>query len=127
MSVSLTTVGFIQATDSVTGSIAFKKLLSSLVTTGTVFSEAQNASVGNVLTAITLPVSPVQFLYLKNLHATQTITVTWTPTGGVSAIVQTLQPGSYLILGEAAVGGGITALSLQGSGAGTTYEMILGG
>lgn len=78
--------------------------------------------------AQTLPIATVQYIYLKNSHATQTIAVTLTPTGGASAIVNTLRPGDYIIISASAgAGSGFTALSLNASGAATTGEMILGG
>lgn len=77
--------------------------------------------------AITLPVSPCQFVYIKNLHASNTIAVSWTPTGGVTAIVNTLQPGGFILLTQPAAGSGITVLSLNASGASTPCEMFLGG
>jgi hypothetical protein len=69
----------------------------------------------------------VNFVYIKNNHATNTVTVTWTPNGGASAVVQTLEPGSALILSQAVTAAGITALSLQASGASTPVEYILVG
>jgi hypothetical protein len=119
--------GYVQATDSITGTVALKRLFQSLATTGTVFVESQGASVGSSPTAITLAVSPVQFIYIKNTHANQTITVTWTPNGGSSNPVVTLEPGSAIILVEATTGAGITALTLTGSGASTTYEFVYSG
>lgn len=120
--------GSIKASDSVSGTIALSKVLTALTTPGLTFSEAQSLSIPNSPTSISLPVSPTTFLYIKNLHATQTLTVTWTPNGGASNIVLTLQPGSWIAFGEAVLGtSGITALSVQGSGAATLIEYVLGG
>lgn len=127
MSITSSVAGTIQLTDSATNSTIYYKQLINLLMVGTSFLETQPASIGTSPTSITLPISPVQFLYIKNLHATQTLTVTWTPTGGASATVQTLQPGSIIILLEAATGGGITALTLTGSGANTNCELVLAG
>ena len=128
MSVSVTLSGSIKATDSVSGTIALSKVLTALVTPGTVFSEASGATVGTSPTALTIPVSPVTFLYIKNTHATQTLTVTWTPNGGASNAVITLQPGSFIAFGESVLGlSGITALTVVGSGASTSYEFVFGG
>jgi hypothetical protein len=128
LSVNVSITGSIKATDSVSGTIALSKVLTALITPGTTFSEASGGTVGTSPTSITLPTSPTTFVYIKCTHATQTLTVTWTPNGGASNIVVTLQPGSWIGFGEAVLGlSGITALSIVGSGAGTTYEYVLGG
>jgi len=119
--------GYIQATDSITGTVALKRLFQSLATTGTIFVESQGGSVGTSPTSLTLAVSPVQFFYIKNTHANQTLTITWTPNGGSSNPVVTLEPGSAIILCEVATGAGITAISLMASGASTTYEFLYSG
>jgi hypothetical protein len=129
MSVSLSNVGYMQVSDTTTGFVNLKKQFTSLLTTGTVFVEGQSitAATGGG-TTVTLPVSPVQFLYVKNLHATATLTVTWTPTSGFNAVVQLLEPGGWLMFGQAspAAGSGITALNLIGSAA-CTCEYVIGG
>jgi hypothetical protein len=128
MSISISLSGYIQATDSVSGTVALQKALSSLSNTGlTAFSEVQQGTFGSSPTSISLPVSPAQFVYIKNTHGTQTLTVTWTPNGGSSNPVVTLEPGSAIILCEVAAGAGITALSLTGSSSNTTAEYIIGG
>ena len=127
MSITATLAGNIQLTDSTTNATVFTKQLLALLMVGTSFTETNAASIGTSPTSITLPVSPTQFVYIKNLHATQTLAVSWTPTGGSSAVIQTLQPGSVVIFSELAAGSGITALSLTGSGAATTCEMVLAG
>lgn len=127
MSVTVGLNGNISVTDSTTGTTSLRKIFAALTTQGTVVSEAQSASVGTSPTAIGLPVSPTNFIYIKNLHATQTLTVTWTPNGGSSNPVLTLQPGSAIIVSENNLVSGITALTLTGSGAATTYEYILAG
>ena len=128
MSVTVSLTGSIKATDSVAGTIALSKVLTALSTPATNFSEASGATVGVAPTALTLPVSPTTFVYIKNTHATQTLQVTWTPNGGASNIVVTLQPGSFIAFGEAVLGlSGITALTVVGSGASTSYEFVLAG
>src|SRR5258708_4886231 len=110
MSVTVSLTGSIKATDSVSGTIALSKVLSGLVTVATGFTEAQSLSIGNSATPVVLPGSPVTFVYIKNLHATQTLTVTWTPNGGASNVVLTVQPGGYISFGETVQGlSGITA------------------
>lgn len=128
MAITLSINGTLQATDSTTGVIALSKLISGLATTGTVFSEAQTvtAATGGG-TTVSLPISPANFLYLHNLHQTNTIQVTWTPSGGASAIVLTLQPLAFIIFSQPAGSAGITALNLVGSASGTTAEYVIGG
>jgi hypothetical protein len=128
LSVTISLTGSIKATDSVSGTIALSKVLTALATPGTVFSDASGATVGTSPTAITLPVSPTTFVYIKCTHISQTLQVTWTPNGGASNIVVMLQPGSFICFGEVVQGqSGITALTVVGSGAGTSYEYVLGG
>jgi len=128
MSVTVSLTGSIKATDSVSGTIALSKVLTALSTVATSFSEAQSLSIGTSPVTITLPISPTTFLYVKNLHATQTITVTWTPNGGASATILTVPAGGFISFGETAQGvSGITALSIVASGATTPVEYVLGG
>lgn len=130
MAISVSVTGYITATDSLTGTTALSKALSNIANVGfTTFQEVQAGTFGTSPTSISLPVSPTQFVYIKNTHASNTLTVSWTPASGTSAIVTTLAPGSAIILLQAAVtsGGGITALSFTASAASTTAEYILAG
>lgn len=127
MSVSAQIVGSVNLTDSVLGNTPFIRQLGSLIFTGTVYTVGQSVSIPNSPTTISLPVSPTNFVYIKNLHATQTLTVTWTHNGGASVVVQVLQANGTIILCEPTTGDGITALSLQGSGAATLCEYALAG
>ena len=76
--------------------------------------------------AQSLPIATVRQYYLKNTHASATITVTWTPAGGASAVVQTVGPGGVLLFWQKTTDGGITALSYQASAA-ATFEDFMGG
>jgi hypothetical protein len=127
MAITASLNGNITVTDGVTGTVAFTKLLTALATVGSVWNEASTVAIGTSPTSITLPVSPANFLYIKNLHATQTLAVSWTPNGGASNPVVTLQPGSAIIIVEGLNTSGITALSVTGSGAGTTVEYLIAG
>jgi hypothetical protein len=127
MSVTVSINGNISVTDSVVGTTSLRKVFTNLSLTGNFITEAQSASAGTIPVSVTLPMVPTQFVYLKNLHATQTLTVAWTPTGGSSNTVLTLQPGSAIQFVETAVGGGITTLTLTGSAPNTTFEGILAG
>jgi len=128
MAVTISLVGQITATDGTSGAVSLQKQLS-LMMPGIIFSQAQSVPIGTSATAISLPIPLVQFVYVKNLHASNTVTVSWTPSGGASNPVIVLQPGSVIILLEAnpVPGSGITALSLQASVANTPVEYILGG
>lgn len=68
--------------------------------------------------------------FIKNTSpGAQVLTVTWTHTGGASAVVQALPPGSVLAFWctAGASPAGITALSLQSDVAGATFEQFIGG
>lgn len=119
----LTLTATLTLTDSLTGDAQESKAVSAAFA-GSASMSVQTASIGTSPTSITLPGSPVNGLYLKNLHASQTITVTWTPAGGSSNVVKTLQPGGVLVFIDP-IAGGITALSLTASGTATPVEYIL--
>jgi hypothetical protein len=127
MSINTTLTGTIVITDLVTNNLLANKTLANISYLGSVSTIAETVSIPNSPTSIALPVSPTQVVYIKNTHATQTLTVTWTPQGGSSNPVVTLQPGAYILFGEPVAGGGISALSLQGSAANTSVEYILVG
>lgn len=87
------------------------------------------ANLGSGANVISLPTSPILQLYVRNLHATNTVTVTMTPQGGASAVVQVLGPGATFSFWQTATAStyGITALTLTASGANTPVEYFLGG
>jgi hypothetical protein len=127
MAITLSFAGQLNVTDSVSGTVALSKQLTNLSTAGTAFSEAQTLSVGTGGTTVSLPISPTNFLYVKNLHATNTLLVTWTPASGTSAQIVTLQPGAFIAFSEPTGAAGITALTLTGSASATLVEYVLGG
>jgi hypothetical protein len=138
MSVSIQLLGQLIATDSSTGTVPFRKQIN-LTMLGTAFEETQGLVIGTTPVTITLPITPTQVVYIGNLHPTNTITVTWTPNGGTSAVVQTIGPvtqqanpqpatqGILLINNNAIGATGITALSIVASAASTPIELMLGG
>jgi len=128
MAVSISLTGQMVVSDGVLGTTSLQKQLS-VIMPGFAFSEAQYLSIGTASTSISLPISPVQFVYIKNLHTVNVITVTWTPNAGASNPVIALQPGSLIILSEAlnTPSSGITALSLQANLPNTPVEFLLGG
>lgn len=127
MAITLSYNGTITVADSVTGTVAYSKILQSLSTAGTSFGEVQPGTFGTSPTSITLPISPATFFYFKNTHAVNTITLTWTPNGGASNVVVTLQPGGFIGFSEPSALSGITALSVTANGASTTVEYLIGG
>jgi|SRR5271157_2557431 len=127
MAITATYSGYISIADNTTGVQALQKVLSSLSTTGITFTEMQSFNAGTSPTALTLPVSPTNFMYIKNLHATNTVAVTWTPTGGASNIVLTLVPGAFIGFAEPTGAAGISAITVTASGASTPIEYIFAG
>jgi hypothetical protein len=129
MSVTAAVVGNVTLTDSVTGTTPLSKVLQNLSFTGLNSEFVQGQLIGTATASIVLPVSPVQFLYLKNLHATNAVVVGWTPNGGSFATVQTLNSGSALIFcqNSTASASGVTAISVSATGASTNIEYLLAG
>jgi hypothetical protein len=128
MSVTASIRGTLQITDSLTGSVSLSKVLNSAYT-GTVESYGQSVVVGTSTVTVSLPVSPAEFVYIKNLSTTSgvTLAVTWTPVSGTSASVVVLDPGAVIILSEVGTSNGITALSLISNTLGTPCEFIVCG
>jgi hypothetical protein len=127
MAITVSLSGGIQITDVVTNNLTLSKVLAAFTFLGSVSTFAETVNIPNSPTSIALPISPTQIVYVHNTHATQTLTVTWTPTGGASNAVVTLQPNGYILFGEPNVTSGITTLSLQGSAINTTCEYVLVG
>ncbi len=125
MTVSLNAT--ISASDGVTGNTALSKVISQGFA-GVLADYLTNLSIPTSATPLTLPTATVQFVYIKNTGANP-VQVSWTPRGGVSAIVTTLAPNSFLILVEASAvtGGGVTAISCTAVTAASTIEYVLGG
>lgn len=124
MAVTVSISGQITITDNLTGSVQSQKAVVGSYT-GTVAIEGQAVLIGTSPTTITLPGSPTNFVYLKNLSTSATLSVTWTPNGGASNVVVTLEPTSFIILDESITAAGITALSVTASAITTPIEYIL--
>ena len=101
----------------------------------TAYSYLTNEPIPTSPTSITFPfgVTKLQFLFIRNL-GTQSLQVTWTPSGGSSNIVTTLtansvqgQPGGMIVLYEPDLTLGVTALSLQAITAATVAQIIMAG
>lgn len=113
-----------------TGTTVARRVFTSSDTAPTVGEWREGNLINNSLTSISLPVAQVRQVLIRNTHATATITVTWTPNGGASAVAGVIGPGDELSMWSQATGAsyGISALSLQSSAASnTTFEMFLGG
>lgn len=128
MSVSASIVGSIKVTDNLTGSTSLSKVINN-VYTGTVESYGQTVIIGETPVSISLPVSPAQFVYVKNLSTNSgtTVTVAWEPTSGAENNVVILDPGAIIIFCEVTTSNGITILSLTSNAVGTPVEYILCG
>jgi hypothetical protein len=126
MSVTASLVGSVQLTDNVSGDTSLSKAVNATYT-GTYSGFTQSQLLTTSPTSITLPGSPVQFLYFKNLATASgnNITVTWTPNGGASNVVVDLSPGALIVFSETNVSNGITALSVTAAMAATPCEYIL--
>jgi hypothetical protein len=118
--------GTVQVGDTLTGTSPLQELLTGLAMSGSAFARLVT-SFGTGPTSVPLPAASVNFVLIQNTHASQTLTVTWTPNGGSSNEVVVLKASSAIILIEGASGAGITALSVTASGALTTCTMILAG
>jgi hypothetical protein len=128
MSIVASIKGSIQITDNLTGSVALSKPVNNSYT-GEIFNYGQSVIVGTGTYTVTLPVSPVEFLYVKNLSANAgtIITVTWTPASGSSVTTIVLDPGALIIFSEVTTTNGISALSLVSNQLGTPVEFVLCG
>lgn len=126
MAITASIVGNIFITDNAAGSVSLQKVVNqAFVGTEAAYSNTSTITSGG--TAITLPVSPVQFLYIKNTSTTATVAIQWTKTGGSSVAVLTLQPGSNIQFTENNITSGITALTLTSSAATSAVELVLAG
>lgn len=128
MSVSVALRGNITITDNLTGSTSLSKVVNNGYT-GDISNFGQSVIVGTSPYTVTVPNSLGQFLYVKNLSTTAgtTVTVTWTPTSGSSAVVINLDPGALIIFSEVTTSNGISALSLVSNQTGTPVEFVVVG
>lgn len=132
MAIVITMSGAISVADnSTTNPSPYQKSLTGLNFTGSSVEIYQTLSFGTSPTSVTLPISPAQYVYIKNLSATggNTLSIAWTIEGGSSEPVIVLQGGGFVIFGETVVSAstGITALAITASGASTPAELIIAG
>lgn len=124
MTVTATTSGTQTLLDSTANTTSLTKQLSASFV-GSASTIAQQVNIGTGATPIALPVAQTNYVYIKNLSGAATVTVTWTPQGGASNPVITLQPGGYIEFVEPVTGSGISALSLIASAPATPVEYWL--
>lgn len=123
MAITGSLTGTLALTDNLAGSVQLQKALN-LSFLGTIAEYSQSQSITSTVN-LTLPQSPTQLVYIKNLGTSGTITVNWTPNGGSSNPVIALQPGSAILYIETNTTSGITALSVTASVAATPIEYVL--
>lgn len=119
----------IQAVDSVANVAVYNRAISNFLLTAAAWTSSDFLQVPTAGVAITLPSSPVYFVYVRNL-GTNNITLSYTPTGGSSTSLILAANGSgiggiflYGLSVESA--GGITALSLEATTAVTPAEYFV--
>src|SRR5882724_3476939 len=105
---NITLLGPIQVTDSSSNPVT-TKVLNGLISGATDYVQG-SVSFSAAATAIPLPISPSNFLYLRN-NGTAVAAVSWVPQGGAGAVVQNLGTSSFICAGQIGQGGttGITA------------------
>jgi len=116
--------GVVSLTDPTNIQAPMEKIIPTLVAnmSASTFGQALLTTGAN---PVTLPASPTQLLYAKNLSTTATITFTWTPVGSASAQIMILQPGGILFFFNPS--NGITALTVAASVANTPIDYVLAG
>jgi hypothetical protein len=122
---SIKLLGPIQVVDAGNNTI-FNQTLSNITVPVTDYSQG-SLTVSAAAAAITLPVSPTNFIWLQNI-GTATAVVSWVPQGGSGAIVQNLGISSTAAAMQISQGvtTGVTAITVS-CAAVTTVSYILGG
>ena len=126
----------IQVTDAITGNITVTDNQNGSISqviaiaqsfVGSVSEYYPNFSAAAGGTAVTFPITALQFVYIKNTSTTITLSVTWTKNGGGSVSVVTLDPGAFLMLCENGTTNGITALTLTAASSTVLAQLVLAG
>lgn len=126
MAITASIVGNIFISDNAAGSVSLQKAINqAFVGTEAAYSNTTTITSGG--TAITLPISPLNFVWIRNASTTATVAVQWTKNGGSSVAVLTLQAGSAIGFFENNTTSGITALTLTSSASTSTVELVLAG
>ena len=93
------------------------------------YSYLRGYQVPTVPTSIAFPFgfSLAQVAYVRNVGSVNDLIVTWTPQGGSSNPVITLEPGGAILFLEPTLVKGISALSLQSVTTATNADIIIAG
>lgn len=76
------------------------------------------------------PFSPITQVYVRNIDAAKSLSMSWVPNGGAAAVVIELNPGDQIILWSNPAGPvapGITSISFTPSTSGCLIEYFFGG
>lgn len=107
---------------------AINRIISTSVFSGTEGLYCGGQKIPNADTVITLPVSPVKQVYIRNIDAASFLTIKATPNGGAEATIDILSPGSFFISWDVTgAAQGYTSIKLNQSVASTQVEYFLGG
>lgn len=126
MAITASISGTLSITDNLVGSVA-QNILLNLAYTGTVQTYAETVQTSTSPLSIALPVSPTEFVAIFNLDTVDSVIVTWTPTGGSSNVVQTVDPGGFLAFCQTTTSNGISALSVQATANNPAIKYVLCG
>lgn len=125
MAVTASLLGNLSVTDNQSGSVAMS-ILVNLAFAGSIESYGTINTSTSPLT-VALPVSPTQFLYIKNTDTVNSVIVTWTPNGSTSHVIQTVDAGGAVFFCQNGTTNGITALSVQASAGTPAIQYVLVG
>lgn len=135
MSISASIFGNVVVQDTTTGYGPSQTFTPATNANLSAYEYLTNVAIPTSPTSITFPsgVTKLQFVFIRNLGS-QSLQVTWTPSGGGSNVVTTLTaatpqgtPGGMIVLFEPDTSLGITALSLQAITAATVAQVIMAG
>lgn len=127
--VTNTLIANISSTEQVTSNVDINRSTGSPAFNSSVAQFVTYASIPALATGIPLPIAKTVQVYIRNIDPTNSVTVTWTPTPGVTASIITLYPGDQIILWQNTTGvsAGISALSVLASANFCLIEYFLGG
>jgi len=119
----------VQVIDTVTNTYRVNSAIGDITLAANESSYQSFAAIATTGTALTLPAATIWVVYVKNLDATQTLTVQVQPTGGVlpsAANSPVLPPGGvYIYWAPLETSGGITAVTLKSSSGPMAAEVLL--
>jgi hypothetical protein len=120
----------LQVIDNTAQLVRINTVVATMVASATASFYESYFQVGAGSTSLVLPVSPVWAVYIKNLHASNTVSVTCTPTGGNAWVSPIVLPAGGVFMywvpyASNPATGGFSVISLQASGAATPVEILL--